>query len=383
MKIAIVHEMLVKLGWAEKVVETWMNMFPDAAIFTLIYDEVKTGSIFPRSKIHPQVFSLKTQKLYKITWAQRLCLPLMSQAIESFDLSHYDLVLVSSSGFAHGVITKPETQVITYSHSPMRYLWDWTNEYKNDIWWNRWIKAYILNRLFLKLRQWDYMAGQRSDIILANSSNTAQRVKKYYRREASILHPPVEIARFSFQNAPASYFERASDESYYIIISALTAFKRLEIAITAFNKMPDKKLKIIWSGDYEKYLKNMSQDNIEFSWRIWGDDLVYMVAGSLGLIFPGEEDFGIVPIEVMAAWKPVFALSKWWLLETVIAWKTGEFFNNPRGEDFIEKFEIFHKNNIAWNYLAQDCFKQAEKFDTHLFEEKLETYIINKRSFSK
>ena len=180
MKVAIVHEMLVKLGWAEKVVEVFMEMFPEADLFTLMYDESKVWTVFPKAKLHSQIFSLGTQKIYNIFKKQRFCLPFMSKSVESLDLSDYDLVLVSSSWFAHGVITKPETQVIVYSHSPARYLWDWTNEYKSDIWATWGIKWYILNRLFLQLRQWDYMAGQRADIVLANSKNTASRIKKYH-----------------------------------------------------------------------------------------------------------------------------------------------------------------------------------------------------------
>lgn len=133
MKVALVHEMLIKLGGAEKVLGNWKNLFPKADIFTLMYDEEKVSKVFPRESIHPQVFTCKTQKLYTLTKKQRLCLPFMARTIESFDFSEYDVVLVSSSGFAHGVITKPETKTIVYYHAPARYMWDWTNEYKKDI----------------------------------------------------------------------------------------------------------------------------------------------------------------------------------------------------------------------------------------------------------
>ncbi len=370
MKVAIVHEMLVKLGWAEKVVEVMREMFPEADIFTLIYDESQVSEVFPRDIIHPQVFALKTQRLYNILKKQRLCLPFMAAAIESLDLSAYDVVLVSSSWFAHGIITKPDTKVIVYSHSPARYLWDWTNEYKSDISASSWVKWYILNKLFLKLRQWDFMAGQRADVVIANSKNTASRIKKYHRRAAGVLYPPVEVERFSTW--------KIQQGDSYIIISALTPFKKIEVAIEAFNKMPDKKLKIIWSGDHGKNLKSISQGNIEFSWRLWWNDLVEAVNSSLGLIFPGEEDFWIVPVEVMAAGKPVFALAKGGLLETVIPKKTGEFFFHSDGWDFIENFEKFHKNNLSGTYNSQDCVKQAQKFDKKTFQDTLSTYIYDK-----
>ena len=152
MKIAILHEMLIKFGWAEKVIEDFLKIYPEADLFTLIYDEKKMWKFFPKQKIHPQVFTLFTQKIYNLFKKQRLCLTHMSKAVESLDFSWYDVVLCSSSWFAHGAITKPSTKFIVYYHSPARYLWDWTNEYKKDIWFNSWIKWYFLNSLFLKLR---------------------------------------------------------------------------------------------------------------------------------------------------------------------------------------------------------------------------------------
>ena len=178
MRIAILHEMFIKLGWAEKVVENWCNIYPNADIFTLIYDEKKVWKIFPKNKINNQVFKLTTQKIYNLSKKQRFCLPFMSKSIEQLDFSYYDVVLCSSSWFAHWAITKPETKFIVYCHSPARYMWDWTNEYKKDIWANSGIKWFILNKLFLKLRQWDYIASKRADITLANSKNTQNRITK-------------------------------------------------------------------------------------------------------------------------------------------------------------------------------------------------------------
>ncbi len=196
-KVAIVHEMLIKLGGAEKVVETFVKMFPEADIFTLMYDEKQVSRVFPRNKIHPQVHKLRTQKIYKLLKKQRLCLPFMSSSVESLDLSEYDLVLVSSSGFAHGVITKPETKTIVYYHAPMRYIWDRTNEYKKQLSAQSGIKGYIFNSLFLKLRQWDFIASKRHDIALCNSKTTQKRLKKYYKIHVPILYPPIETQRFA------------------------------------------------------------------------------------------------------------------------------------------------------------------------------------------
>ena len=370
MKVAILHEMLIKLGGAEKVVENFMKLFPDATIFTLIYDEKKCGKVFPREKISPQVWKSKTQKRYNLFKKQRFCLALMAISVENFDFSEYDLVICSSSWFAHWAITKPETKFVVYCHSPARYMWDWTNEYKRDLGLNSWWKKYFLKpfieRTFYKNRQWDLMASSRADLIIANSKNTSNRIKKYYRRESEILYPPVETQRFA-KILEKNNFEKPF-EKYYIIISALTEFKKIEIAISWFNEL-EENLLIIWAGDFRENLEKLTKkENIKFAWAKYDDELVFLVQNSSGLIFPWEEDFGIVPIEVMSAWKPVFAYKGWWLLETNIEWVTWSFFEDKSWKDFIEKFEIFHKNNLENIYTRENCVKQAKNFSQEIFE---------------
>lgn len=370
MKVAILHEMLIKLGGAEKVVENFMKLFPDATIFTLIYDEKKCGKVFPREKISPQVWKSKTQKRYNLFKKQRFCLALMAISVENFDFSEYDLVICSSSWFAHWAITKPETKFVVYCHSPARYMWDWTNEYKRDLGLNSWWKKYFLKpfieRTFYKNRQWDLMASSRADLIIANSKNTSNRIKKYYRRESKILYPPVETQRFA-KILEKNNFEKPF-EKYYIIISALTEFKKIEIAISWFNEL-EENLLIIWTGDFREDLEKLTKkENIKFAWARYDDELVFLVQNSSGLIFPWEEDFGIVPIEVMSAWKPVFAYKGWWLLETNIEWVTWSFFEDKSWKDFIEKFEIFHKNNLKNIYTRENCINQAKNFSQEIFE---------------
>ena len=379
MKVAILHEMLIKLGGAEKVVENFMKLFPDATIFTLIYDEKKCGKVFPREKISPQVWKSKTQKRYNLFKKQRFCLPLMAISVENFDFSEYDLVICSSSGFAHWAITKPETKFVVYCHSPARYMWDWTNEYKRDLGLNSWWKKYFLKpfieRTFYKNRQWDLMASSRADLIIANSKNTSNRIKKYYKRESEILYPPVETQRFA-KILEKNNFEKPF-EKYYIIISALTEFKKIEIAISWFNEL-EENLLIIWAGDFRENLEKLTKkENIKFVWAKYDDELVFLVQNSSGLIFPWEEDFGIVPIEVMSAWKPVFAYKGWWLLETNIEWVTWSFFEDKSWKDFIEKFEIFHKNNLKNIYTKENCINQAKNFSQEIFEKRF-LELINK-----
>jgi len=385
MKIAILHEMLIKFWGAEKVVETFLEIFPEAELFTLIYDEKKVWDFFPKEKINKQCFSLKTQKIYKLTKKQRFCLPYMPNSVEQLDFSKYDVVLCSSSWFAHWAITKPETKFIVYYHSPARYMWDWTNEYKKDLKIPNFIKPlfiYKLNKLLLKLRQWDYIASKRHNITLANSINTANRIKKYYKLDSKILFPPVETERFwkkinvkntNFWKLKEKYnFE---EKKYYIIISALTEFKKIDIAINSFNKIPDYKLIIIWDWDYKKELEKQANQNINFIWKQYWDNLVILVQNSLWLIFPGEEDFWIVPVEVMSAWKPIFALAKWWLCETIISWITWDFFFDKSWEDFLKNFKKFDKNNKSWKYKQENCKNQAKKFSKSIFSEKLKNII--------
>jgi len=373
MKIAILHEMFVKLGWAENVVDTFLEIYPEADLFTLIYDEKKVGEKFPKNKINSQVFSLTTQKIYNLTKKQRLCLPYMASSIEKLDFSEYDIVLCSSSGFAHWAITKPETKFIVYYHSPSRYLWDYTNEYKKSIWFSSWLKAYFLNKLFLKLRIWDYMASARSDIPLIASKHAWKRIKKYYRRnDYQVVYPPVETEKF------INHKIWEKKEEYYITIAALTEWKRVDIAINTFNKTPEKKLKIIWIWDYENNLKKMTKSkNIEFLWYKSWKELTNYLKNAKGFIFCSQEDFWIAPVEAMACWIPILWLWSWGLTETNIEWITWEFFLDSNWKDFLEKFLEFDKNIDNKKYDSEKIVENAKKFSKQNFVKQIKKIVEN------
>lgn len=370
MKIAIIHDLLVKLGWAEKVIEKLLEMYPKADLFPLIYDEEKVGSVFPRQKIKyiPGI----TQNIYHLFKNQRFCLPFMSAGVESIDLSEYDVVIASNSAFVHGAITKPETKFIVYYHTPARYMWDRTNEYKKEIGWNTGIKLFILNWILKGLRMWDFQASQRHDVTLANSSNVAKRLKKYYGLDAKIIYPNVDIERFRKEVRGDL---KLPVKEYYIIISALTEFKRVDVSIKAFTQMQDKNLVIVWSGNYRETLEKFSSQNVYFTGPKYGDELVYLLQNASGLIFSGEEDFGIVPIEAFWAGKAVFAYRGWWLAETMIEWITGEFFKEKNGDDFVEKFKIFDTNIIAGKYKKDEIQKVAEKYSQSEFEKQIRNIV--------
>lgn len=383
MKVALLHDLLVKIWWAEKVLEKLVKIFPEADIFTLIYDEKKVWSMFKKNQIKytPKL----TQTIYNITKNQRYCLPFMQAGVESFDLKDYDLVIASNSAFVHGAITKPETKFIVYYHTPVRYLWDRTNEYKEEIWFNKWIKKIILNIIFKKLRIWDQIARTRHDITIANSKNVAKRLKKYYKLDSKVIYPNVDTIKFN-KKIKSNFKIPFEKKDYYIIVSALTEFKKIDLRIKAFNKMYDKNLVIVWTWNYKKTLQKLRQkdwiyekprQNIMFLWPKYDDELVYLMQNSKWLIFPWEEDFWIVPIEAMSAWIPVFAYRWWWLAETMIEWITWEFFNLKSWDDFIEKFKIFEENINLWIYKKDQIQKHREKYNEERFEREILEIINN------
>jgi glycosyltransferase involved in cell wall biosynthesis len=242
---------------------------------------------------------------------------------------------------------------------------------------NSLIKWYLYGRFMLKLRLWDYAASQNNDILLSNSKTTRFRVQKYFRRDSEVLYPPIETKRFAKKITSEKFHNFFWDEKYYIILSALTEFKKLDIAIHAFKDIPEANLLIIWAGEYKSSLEGLAKNsqNIKLAGPQYWDNLVSLVQNSLWLIFPWEEDFWIVPIEIMAAGKPVFALHKWWLTETVLKWITWDFFQNPDWSDFIDNFKAFHKNNLENKYSEKKCRNQAAQFDESVFHEKLKKHI--------
>jgi len=299
----------------------------------------------------------------------------MAKAVESFDLSEYDVVIASHSAFVHGAITKPETKFIIYYHTPARYMWDRTNEYKKEIKWNTGIKRWLLNSILYKLRMWDYQASQRHDITLANSLNVAQRLKKYYHLDSQVVYPNVDIRRFQ------TPMEKAFDlpfSNYTIIISALTEFKRVDIALHAFTQMPDKNLVIVWDGNYREILENMvppNTSNIKFVGRKDEEELIYLLQNAKSLIFCGEEDFGIVPIESFAAGKPVFAYYGGGLKETMLPKVTGDFFYDKNWGDFVSKFITFDREVGLGKYVFEKIINHAENFHQDCFEQSIREIV--------
>ncbi len=331
MKIAIVHDWILGMRGGEKVLEALCELFPDADLFTLIHKKGSGSEIIEKRNIHTSFmnrlpFATKLYKHYNI---------FSPFAIEQFDLSEYDLVISSSHQAAKGVITGPDTLHISYIHTPVRYYWDQYYEYFSR--WPRIIKPFIaLVGTFF--RMWDISNTNRVDHIFANSQFVARRIKKFYNRESEVIYPPVNTTRFG-------KIPHIADD-YYIMVSALTPNKKIDIAIEACN-MSKRKLKIIGKGMDEGLLKKMAGSTVEILTNINDEELDSLYTKAKGFIFTSVEDFGIAPVEAMAAGIPVIAYAKGGALETVINGKTGIFFHEPSPQNLIDALTRFEQ--MKWN----------------------------------
>jgi len=361
MKVAIVHDYLIKLGGAERVLEVIHKMFPDAPVYTFIFDAEKTQHKYDKWDIRPSY-------LQKMPWSKKkidFYRPLMPAAIEQFDFSGFDLVISNNHSFAKGIITKPETVHVCYCHTPTRYLWHQVNIANNKLGWlTRKIAPYVLNYL----RVFDYLSAQRVDYFMANSKAVKDRIKKYYRRDSDILYPPVDISRFNISK---------ETEDYFLIVSRLEPHKSVDLAISAFNDLGIP-LKIIGAGSEYENLKSMAKKNIEFLGEISDEEVERYISKCKAFIFPQEEDFGITALEAQACGRPVVAFRKGGALETVVDGKTGVFFDEQTAPCLAEAIRNF--DNIKFD--VQEIRNQAEKFSEENFMKNLSN-LIDKYCYKK
>jgi len=326
MKIAIIHYWLVSMRGGEKVLEALCELYPEADIYTNALWEEK---ISDRVKSH-RIFTTFVNVLPRAKfWYQRY-LFLMPLALEQLDLREYDLVISSESGPAKGVITRPDALHVCYCHSPMRYIWDLYPDYLKG---KGFVTKNIMKLAFHYLRIWDVTSAARVDYFIANSNYVASRIKKYYRRESEVIYPPVEVERIAVS-------QKSGD--YYLWVGQLVQYKRPDIAIEAFNRN-GKKLIVIGEGEEGKRLKAIAHANILFLGKVADDELHTQMEGCKALIFPGIEDFGIVPVEAMAAGKPVIAFNRGGASETVIDGQTGILFDAQSPEALNKAIELFER----------------------------------------
>ncbi len=363
MKVALVHDMLTQNGGAEKVFECFTELYPKAPIFTLLYNNKKMKNIFPPEKINTSFLQSCPFAVKKYKWY----LPLMPQATESYDLNEFDLILSSSSAFAKGIIAPSNAVHICYCHTPTRYLWINSQNYINDLKYNKLIKK-IINLNLTRLRIWDVLAAQRVDKFITNSKNVQKKIKKYYNRNSEIIYPPVETEKFYISE---------KKENYFLAGGRLVPYKRFDLVIEAFNRL-NLPLKIFGSGPEFKTLKKKAKKNIEFLGFISDQDKAKLYSNALAFIHPQEEDFGIMLVEAMASGIPVIAYRGGGALESLLPQTTGEFFNRQTWEDLADK--IIHFN--PENYNPQTIRQQAEKFSVKNFKKKINAFIektLNKK----
>ncbi len=369
MRTAIVHDWLTGMRGGEKVLEALCELFPDADLFTLLHIPGAVSGTIEKRRIQTSFI----QRLPLAKKRYRLYLPLFPLAVEGFDLKGYDLVISSSHCAAKGVIPGPNALHISYIHSPMRYVWDMYGEYFGN---TRGLSSLLIRLFAHYLRLWDSSSSRRVDFFVANSNHVSKRIMRCYRRDSSVIYPPVDVSRFSIaERAPADY---------YLIVSAFAPYKRLNIAVEAFNALGTRLL-IAGTGQEEKRLKAMAGKNIEFlGWKS-DTEVAELYRNCRALVFPGEEDFGITPVEAMACGRPVIAYGKGGALETVRGLDapegnggrpTGIFFYEQTAEALKVAVESFEANMRAFD--PSSIRQAAMAFDKGVFKDKIGKFILDR-----
>ena len=355
MKIALVHDYLIQDGGAEKVLEVFQEIWPDAPTYALFFDPKKLPAFKGRD--------IRTSFLQKMPLAKskyQWYITLMPTATERYDLSGYDVVVSSTSAFAKGIITRHDALHVCYCHTPTRYLWSDTHSYLEELRIPRIIKS-ILPPVLSRLRLWDRQAADRVDMFVANSETVRSRIQKYYRRESDVIHPPVDTHRLSISNKPKTYF---------LTGGRLVAYKRYDLVVDACNKtgIP---LKIFGSGPVEKDLRRKAKKNIEFLGRVGDAERDELYANAKAFIHPQEEDFGITPVESMAAGRPVIAYRKGGATETVKEGVSGEFFDEQSWEELADMLIRFDESK----YDPAKIKAYSEKFARADFKTKMRSFV--------
>lgn len=359
LKVAVVAEELTQLGGAEKVLDAIMEIFPKAPIYTLVWDKAKTQHLYDKFDVRPSFIQKMPWGVKKYKWY----LPFYPAAIEAFDLSEFDLVISSSSALIKGVKTNQNQIHICYCHTPTRWLWADMKEYLKTAPIPAVIRPFM--PLIVKiLRKWDLKASKRPDFFIANSNNIRGKIKKYYSRDAVVIYPPVETDRFKISSSLGDY---------YLITGRIEPYKKVDLVVDAFN-INGKKLKVVGSGTRKAEIMAKAKPNIEFLGRLSDQELADAYSNALAFIFPPEEDFGIVPVEAMAAGRPAVAYGKGGVLETVVPGVTGEFFNPQTPQALVKTLQKFNPQK----YDPQTIRRHAQKFDKEVFKRELSEYINSK-----
>jgi len=359
-KIALVADWLTNFAGAENVIVSFKNIFPQSPIFTTVFVEKEFSHIKQINNVYPSFL----QKLPKfLRKNHRLLFPLLPKAIESFDFSDFDIVLSSSIFVSKNILTNPKTKHFCYCHCPARFLWDEKNYLKNFPLPK--IIKFFLPYFFSKLRFWDFFSTNRVDKFIANSDFTAEKIKKFYKRDALVISPPVDWEKFQ----PAL---KEKKKDFFLWVGRLVAQKNLELLINTFKNLKQKKLYLIGQGNLEKKLKTMAKNNknIKFLGFLKDEYLPQFYGQAKAVIFPQEEDAGIVPLESLSSGTPVIALKKGGVLTTLNS-KVACFFEQETEQSLQEKIKEFENKKFSRKKLRQ----YAKKFSRENFEIKIKKVI--------
>ncbi|CAM3757360.1 glycosyltransferase family 4 protein [Mucilaginibacter galii] len=361
MRVAIIQEWLTTVGGSEKVVQEISKIYPDADLFTLVAipETVKALGL--------DSHKLQTSFIQKFPFAKtkwRSYLPLFPLAIEQFDLSEYDLIISSSHSVAKGVLTNSNQLHICYCHSPIRYAWDLHHQYLRESGLDKGIKGALAKYLLHRIRTWDIISTNRVDHFLSNSDYIGKRIKKVYNRESKTIYPNVAVEDFTLETVK---------EDYYFTCSRMVPYKKIDLIVSAFSKMPDKKLIVIGDGPDFKKIKKLASANIELLGFQPFDKLKEIMSKSKAFVFAAEEDFGIVPVEAQACGTPVIAFGKGGVLESVIDGITGVFYKEQTSDSLIQAVSEFETNKSKFDPLV--IRKHAEKFSSERFKEQFLNFV--------
>lgn len=359
MRIALVHDFLNTWGGGESVLKVFTEMFPDAPIYTITADQKIVDEFFPGADVRTSFLQHYPGMPKKFKYY----LSLMPKAVESFDLSGFDLVLSDSSAYAKGALKAIGAKHICYLHTPTRYLWSDREEYIE----NAPIPVPLIGRAVVKaivkkLQKWDLMAAKRPDVIIANSQFIAERTRQYYHRDPDyVLFPPVESERFKISD---------SSKDYFLVVARAEPYKRTDLAIQAVNQLGFK-LKVVGAGTKLGRLKDLAGPTVEFVGRVSNSELVELYANCVAFIFPPKEDAGITPLEAMASGRPVIAYAEGGALESVVSGETGEFFKEQTAASLVTAI----KNFDVSKYDPIKIRAHAMKFDKEVFKKKISEII--------
>ncbi|MFI4547331.1 glycosyltransferase family 4 protein [Klebsiella pneumoniae] len=366
--VGIVADWLVTYAGAERVIKEFLDIFPESELYSVV-DFLQPEA---RNELHGKhAVTSFIQNLPKSKNNYQKYLPLMPLAIEQLDVSSHDIILSSSHAVAKGILTGPDQLHISYVHSPIRYAWDLQHQYLREAGFNKGIKASIVKYLLHKIRLWDYRTANGVDHFIANSQFISRRIKKVYNRESTVIYPPVDVERFTLND---------KKEDYYFTASRMVPYKRIDLIVEAFSKMPEKKLIVIGDGSEIGKVKSKASKNVEILGYQPNHIMLEHMQNAKAFVFAAEEDFGITPVEAQACGTPVIAFGKGGSLETIrplgVDNPTGLFFSEQTIESIISQVNAFERNVEIFE--PENCRLNSLRFSSLRFKNEMDNFINDK-----